>query len=323
VSSPGSPSVCPNSGNMIATAASDDSFATTTGGDSFSFFDAPSQIGAFSWVFNSNGGLLVSNNGQLHLTGTIVPADASLGLARSFDVNLLFRSPSAEELLSIQMMAPHLELAPAAYVAQNGPINPASWSFYLIDTNASAITDATDGVSISLSTQMGMPLQVGVGANGKNIKFGASGWFDYTMSSPTGAFSPFSGSMDINLDLNCSASAPAAPSDCSISVSAVLRTQWLENTDTITLWDITVTNTGSLPVTSASFDIAYPTSLGCAEGACIRQSWNLNVDSNGAYQLPSWLTDFGGLAPANSFVWGIISTDTNVVFSGTPLCSSS
>lgn len=94
------------------------------------------------------------------------------------------------------------ELINAAYTENGGPIDPAAWRFYYIDDTSSTLTGVggmIDGVVLDITQRPDGAdygkhvLQVGEGANGKNIRFGASTWFNYT-----GAFS---GRGDINIDL--------------------------------------------------------------------------------------------------------------------------
>ncbi len=94
------------------------------------------------------------------------------------------------------------ELSGAAYTENGGPVDPSTWRYYYIDDTSSKITGvggAIDGVVLDLNqrpdgSEYGKHVfQIGEGANGKNIRFGASTWFNYT--------GQFSGRGDINIDL--------------------------------------------------------------------------------------------------------------------------
>jgi hypothetical protein len=329
------PSMCPNASSLIAVAAQDDSFALYTGGSAFTFFNAPSDIGTMSWVFDSNGGLIVQSGSEFVLTGTIVPLLSTATASSSFAVNLHFRSPTQSELLSISMLPAHKELASVAYVQAGGPVDASSWLFFMVDTASSSITNS-DGTSIVISTQMGMPAQVGIGANGKNIRFGASGWFDYEVMK-NGA-SVFNGSMDINLDLDCpnmndnsasesesssSSSSSSPSSDCSVTVVTTVRTSWFENVDQVSLYDVIVTNDGSLSVTSAIIKITYPGHPLCGStSTCTRETWGLGTTADPfTFGLPSWLSDFSGLLPNTTMPFGLIATAAPVSITVEPTCS--
>lgn len=73
--------------------------------------------------------------------------------------------------------SPKKELLSSAYVENGGPIDTATWHYYT----------STDGVLVGLDdyagariefTRMGPSFQVGLGASGKNLAFGASGWLN-------------------------------------------------------------------------------------------------------------------------------------------------
>jgi len=325
-------SICPGNANMIATAAEVDSYAQYTGGVAVSVFDLPAAYSNFSsWVFASNSGLVRIIGDNLHLSGIIVPtASPSSG---SLTVNLLFTSAPASYVDAM----PHKELIASAYIENNGPIDASTWKHYFLVPSASSITDG-QAYSIVLSTQMGMPLQVGYGANGKNIKLGASGWFDYT-------FLTFSGSLDINLDLNCtneasssssssassSSSSSSSESSCHLTVSTSISTTWIENGRNTSLVYVTLTNTGSETITNANVKLdQHNDDCSAFAESCIRQLWSLDSSlcssANTAtctYQLPSWITDFGGLQVAASTNWGFISYSPVTDITAQAICSTS
>lgn len=77
---------------------------------------------------------------------------------------------------------PKLELKSSAYVADGGPVDPATWSFWdLIEGGVSTITGFGDYAGliydvISKPMSEKYAFQFGEGANGKNITLGLSGW---------------------------------------------------------------------------------------------------------------------------------------------------
>ena len=78
-----------------------------------------------------------------------------------------------------------------------------TWLYFDISAGQAKVTRAADpnDWAVLVPGQAGayFPFQVGVGANGKNLNFGASAWFDYTHTMQVGVFS---GLGDINIDLN-------------------------------------------------------------------------------------------------------------------------
>jgi len=94
------------------------------------------------------------------------------------------------------------ELNSAAYSENGGPVDASMWRYYYMDDDNATLTGvggADDGEVLELSQRPGgndygrFVFQVGVGANGKNVNFGASTWFNYT--------GKYNGHGDINIDL--------------------------------------------------------------------------------------------------------------------------
>jgi hypothetical protein len=99
--------------------------------------------------------------------------------------------------------SPKKELPASAY-APNGPADPSTWWYYP-NWSATFIGQGSyAGAELTL-TRRGPSFQVGIGANNKNVHFGASAWFDYhTVSQPdAGMTFPSNGRGDFNLDLEC------------------------------------------------------------------------------------------------------------------------
>lgn len=94
------------------------------------------------------------------------------------------------------------ELNSSAYTENGGPVDPSTWRYYYMDEDNSTLTGvggADDGEILELTQRPGgsdygkFVFQVGAGANGKNVNFGASTWFNYT--------GKYNGHGDINIDL--------------------------------------------------------------------------------------------------------------------------
>jgi hypothetical protein len=97
---------------------------------------------------------------------------------------------------------PKKELGGHAYTTGGGPVDVGAWRYFYMDSDNSTLTGAggaIDGVVLDLTQRPDGAdygrhvLQVGVGANGKNIHLGASTWFNYS--------GQFNGHGDVNLDL--------------------------------------------------------------------------------------------------------------------------
>jgi len=77
--------------------------------------------------------------------------------------------------------SPKKELKDAAYSALGGPVDPSSWTYYTTAVGTLTGFGSYAGYVVALSN-FGPPFQIGVGANGKNITRGGSGWFQVTNS---------------------------------------------------------------------------------------------------------------------------------------------
>jgi hypothetical protein len=99
--------------------------------------------------------------------------------------------------------SPKKQLPSSAY-APNGPADPSTWWYY--PTWSGTLVGQGDyaGAVVTV-TRKGPSWQVGIGANNKNVNFGASAWFYYnTQSQPSGSIHfPHTGSGDFNIDLVC------------------------------------------------------------------------------------------------------------------------
>ncbi|MFY9821172.1 MAG: SdrD B-like domain-containing protein [Thermoanaerobaculia bacterium] len=151
------------------------------------------------FVFTPNpGSFITSGDGTASLTGTV----RSLSNPNNgFTVTVHFSGYQATPPPD----SPKKELFASAYVENGGPIDPSTWFYYTSFTGTLTGIDNYAGAEIQLA-QTGPAFQVGVGANGKNGNFGASGWFLWTVTQqPAGGGSlQTNGQGDINVDLiNC------------------------------------------------------------------------------------------------------------------------
>ncbi|MBM4255691.1 MAG: PEP-CTERM sorting domain-containing protein [Deltaproteobacteria bacterium] len=77
--------------------------------------------------------------------------------------------------------SPKKELVDTAYSNLGGPIDPNKWGYYTSAFGTLAGFGTYAGYVVSISN-FGPPFQIGDGANGKNISFGGSGWFEVKSS---------------------------------------------------------------------------------------------------------------------------------------------
>lgn len=95
-----------------------------------------------------------------------------------FQVDVEFRNRiSVGDLSHPPSGSPKKELDGAAYIENDGPIHPGNWHYYDITDGMLTGLGEQEGAKIELSRR-GPAFQVGYGANGKNLNWGGSGWFD-------------------------------------------------------------------------------------------------------------------------------------------------
>lgn len=133
--------------------------------------------------------------GCAHLTGT-VRSHADPDLAFVVDVTFeghTFVAPPG---------SPKKQLVSGAYTENGGPIDTNEWRYYSGMTGTLTGIDLLEGAVLELQSS-GPAFQIGLGASGKNLDFGGSSWFSWTVTSqpifhddlPTG------NQGDFNLDL--------------------------------------------------------------------------------------------------------------------------
>ncbi|MEM9291362.1 MAG: SdrD B-like domain-containing protein [Acidobacteriota bacterium] len=106
--------------------------------------------------------------------------------------------------------SPYLKMTSNAYAVNGGPVNPSGWYYYTEMSGTLTGEGDLAGAVLSLSRR-GPAFQVGEGANEKNVNFGGSGWFNWTLvSQPTnGPHFPNSGNGDFNQDFGTCPKGPA------------------------------------------------------------------------------------------------------------------
>ena len=99
--------------------------------------------------------------------------------------------------------SPKLELLPHQYFANGGPIDPETWHYYQA-TDGFLIGEGLLAGALYQVSPMGPAFQVGLGANGKNLNYGAGGWLNLDrLSAPTNGLNlPLFLVGDANLDLS-------------------------------------------------------------------------------------------------------------------------
>jgi hypothetical protein len=133
-------------------------------------------------------------NGTAHLTGT---ARSLTNMASGFVVDVTlsgfqFTPPPG---------SPKKDLRSAAYIENGGPVNPATWHYYTNFSGTLTGFGIYDGAVLSL-TRVGPAFQVGVGANNKNVHYGASAWFMWiVVQQPTAGQILPNGQGDFNFDI--------------------------------------------------------------------------------------------------------------------------
>jgi large repetitive protein len=170
----------------------DPTYGPSTGGQAFWFPGIVTDL-----VFTPDPGTFVANgDGTARLTGTLRSVSDPTKIF-TVDVELsgfTTTTPSG---------SPKKELQSSAYIENGGPINPATWAYYTTYTGTLTGAGTYAGAVITI-TRTGPAFQVGVGADGKNIGFGGSGWFLWTVThQPTSCNSlQTTGQGDIDIDLD-------------------------------------------------------------------------------------------------------------------------
>jgi len=196
-------------------AAMSDSYGPNSGGHALWFPDSANSVpngNSPTFLFVDDSGVLEFNNDltEARMTGQIMSVSDPASVWE-VDFSFILGMSHTEFTDGAGHANPEggtsfgqakRELNSNAYANNGGPVDPSTWRFFDIDEGSSTLTGiggAIDGVTLDITQRPGgadygkFVFQVGVGANGKNINYGASTWFDYS--------GQFSGRGDINIDL--------------------------------------------------------------------------------------------------------------------------
>src|SRR6185295_19046037 len=157
------------------------------------------------YQFTPTPGTFVQNsNGTAGLNGTLKSLSRP---ANSWYVSITFTGRTT----TAPAGSPKKELNSSAYIENGGPVNPATWTYYTGYMGTLTGLDDNAGAIINIA-RTGPAFQVGIGANGKNLNYGASGWYLWTVVSQpaSGSALPSTGQGDINIDIiQCPPTTPA------------------------------------------------------------------------------------------------------------------
>ncbi len=170
----------------------DPTYGPTTGGQAFWFPGIVTDL-----VFTPDpGSFIVNADGTARLTGTLRSVSDP---TKIFTVDVQFSGLTS----TAPSGSPKKELQSSAYIENGGPINPATWLYFTSYTGTLTGAGTYAGAVITIS-RTGPAFQMGVGADGKNIGFGGSGWFLWTVThQPTsGSSLQTTGQGDIDIDLD-------------------------------------------------------------------------------------------------------------------------
>lgn len=178
-------------------------------------------VGGNEWIFVPQDGVLTVTNGAsatMNLSGTIASvADPNSFFLVSMDFQHYSEFPATAFVGGTPMAKK--ELFSSAYVENGGPVDSSTWDYYvLLDTSfLQGIAGAVLGLDIDLTQRpnsgalYGPALtQIGVGANGKNIEFGLSTWFNYA--------GDLSGHGDVNINLEGGGDGTSIPEPTAIAL---------------------------------------------------------------------------------------------------------
>lgn len=123
-------------------------------------------------------------DGTATLTGMVL---SETHADRGWNLNVILNGRTTNVLPG----SPKKELRSISYSENGGPVDTADWHYYGEENGNSTYignfigllggTGEYEGATLAL-TGFGANFQVGEGANGKNIDFGASGWFSWIVS---------------------------------------------------------------------------------------------------------------------------------------------
>lgn len=184
---------------------------------------------ATDFVFEPGARFVERADGTARLTGEIVSASddtlrflATVDLADRVDPQGPGHAPAG---------SPKLELRDGAYVENGGAVDPAGWHYYGTFGGELIGLARMKGAVIEIERR-GPAFQFGLGASGKNQRYGGSGWLEVSVVAH-----PLEGNQlpagltygDINIDLqdDCSVCASSANSDSAVTDANSFHAFWL------------------------------------------------------------------------------------------------
>ncbi|MEM7020517.1 MAG: PEP-CTERM sorting domain-containing protein, partial [Pseudomonadota bacterium] len=145
----------------------------STSGHSLYWFGSPNE----SYLMDDNGGLLVIDedgnglgDGTGRLTGTVWLDGVVDGAG--WDIDFSYQGGT----YTAPVGSPKRELKDEAYSDNGGPVDDSTW-YYFTQLDGMLTGRGSNAGTTVYTNRMGPSFQAGFGANGKNIQWGASGWF--------------------------------------------------------------------------------------------------------------------------------------------------
>jgi len=189
------------------TAAATDNYAlpNATGGYAFQFI-TDNDIQSFMFVDKGN----FDENLNLN-TATLLGSVVEIGnRSNEYSLQLILVGTHGQ---------PNLGLKVNAY---SGPVEDiSSWRYYDVDITQSNVIGMVENAGTLIMLTFRSTVQVGIGANNKNVHFGASGQFSFNTTS-TSTVSK-AGNITMNLDLTCLGEITSGPQS---STAAPLDSGW-------------------------------------------------------------------------------------------------
>jgi phage tail protein X len=167
------------------------------------------------FAFIAGGRLVEHQGGSARLSGVIARETEP---EQRFFVDLVFRGRvSPGEGGHAPAGSPKLDLFPEAYVAGGGPVDPASWHYYAETDGFLIGLEDLAGARVRLG-RMGPAFQIGLGASGSSLEYGASGWLTVEVlaqpaAGPALPWFPDDGDVNLVLDNGCRIYASGALGD--------------------------------------------------------------------------------------------------------------
>lgn len=139
-------------------------------------FWLPEMVNGGKFVFDSDAVLNEYDDGTAHFFGSIVAANNA---DKQWDFDIWFESTDEG------WGGPKKELHGSAYVENGGTIDTDTWAYYDFSSTKASVLTADSGTYAGQSLDLAdytngrFPMQIGLGASGKNLDMGFSTWFSY------------------------------------------------------------------------------------------------------------------------------------------------